>query len=216
MSDLITLSTGEVLDVSAYPLPAGVVDEFMNLKTLARAMQRSGVTITQWVDQGMPVHEAGGNGRAYTFRLSHCHAWRMWREDRQNEQQRKADSTADQYALMFLGGEDQVPDVPALTPKQMREYAEAELKRNQAAEQRGDLMRRLHVETAMEDVLVAFRSGVASLPDWLEQEFSLSPAQVDKAQSYIDGLLTDVRQRLTRSGVQVADVVRFEAVDRNA
>lgn len=216
MSEQITLETGEVLDVSAYPLPEGVEDGILNMKTLARAMRVSTVTISQRVDEGMPVHQVGGNGKAYEFRLSHCHAWLVWRDKLRDDQQRQSDAIADQYALEFLGGGDQVPDVAALTPKQMREYAEAELKRNQAAEQRGDLMRRHLVERLVEDMLVIFRSGTIGLPDWMEQEFSLSPTQVEKAQAYADGILAEVRSRMKRAGFEAPSVIDIEGLSERA
>lgn len=208
MSEQITLESGEVLDVSAYPLPEGVDDDIVNLNDLGKAMGVSNVTISRWIDAGMPVHQSGGNGRSYAFQLAHCYAWRMWREDAETKARRRRVENAEQLALHFLGvdGEDQDTG-PVLSPKEMREYAEAEIKRNQAAEQRGELVRARQVEALLEDVLVAFRNAVSSLPDWMEQEFSLAPGQVDKTQRYCDAILDDTRHKIASAGFRTGQVV---------
>lgn len=212
MSEVITLEGGEALDVSAYPLPAGITDETLNMNGIAKAMHVSTVTIGRWMDLGMPVLQSGGNGRAYEFQLSHVYAWRMWREEGESREQRRKDDIAEQMAMHFLGGEEQVPDVGRnLSPRDMREYAEAEIKRNMAAEQRRELVRVHQVEAVLEDVLVAYRGAVSNLPDWLEQEFSLSPSQVEKAQRFCDAILEETRHRIARAGFRSGEVVSIDS-----
>jgi hypothetical protein len=66
----------------------------------------------------------------------------------------------------------------------------------------------------MENLLGTVRRTITNMPDWLEQEFSLSPRQADKAQTYADGLLDELRLQLERQGYQTADVIDFG--DRDA
>lgn len=210
MSQVIELDSGEELDLSLYPLPDGIEDETFNRDQLARAMAVSVVTITKWVDAGMPVASRGGNGQSYQFLFSHCYAWRMWREAGEAmERQAKLDS-ASQKAMLFINDAEE-EDRPALSPKEVREWSEAELIRNKAAEQRGDLVRRAHVEGMLDQVMVSFRNAIMNLPDWLEQEFGLSPHQVDKAQTFCDGILDDARHTIRQGSFQTAEVQRMPA-----
>lgn len=209
MSNTIKLDTGEVLDLDAYPLPDGIADDVFNRELLARAMSVSTVTISKWIDLGMPVAQRGGNGQAYEFRLSECYAWRMWREGREADQRRAKESNANQMAMMFLN-ETEEPERAALSPKEVREWSEAELIRNKAAEQRGELVRAQQVQEVFDHILASFRNAVMNLPDWLEQEFSLSPHQVDKAQRFCDGILSETRRQVSDFGFEAADVVTMD------
>lgn len=210
MSDLIDLDSGEVLDLSQYPLPEGIEDEVFNRDQLARAMAVSVVTITKWIDAGMPVLSRGGNGTSYEFLFSHCYAWRKWREEGEAQERKAKMDSAAQKAMLFINDAEE-DDRPALTPKEVREWSEAELIRNKAAEQRGELVRRTHVEGVLDHVLVSFRNAIMNLPDWLEQEFGLSPHQVDKAQKFCDGILDDTRHKISEAGFTPAEVVRLGA-----
>jgi len=207
MTDTITLETGEVLDLSAYPLPEGIVDETFNRELLARAMDVSTVTITKWIDAGMPVEQRGGNGQSYAFRLSHCYAWRMWRDDRDSADRRAKEGVAAQMAMHFLGAEEEDAPGRALSPKEVKEWSEAELIRNKAAEQRGELVRAAQVQEVLDQVLVSFRNAVMNMPDFLEQEFSLTPHQVAKAEAFCDGILSETRRQIGEAGFAPGDVV---------
>ncbi|UWQ77617.1 terminase small subunit [Leisingera sp. S132] len=208
MSELLTLESGQVIDLSLYPLPEGIEDETFNREQLARAMAVSVVTITKWIDAGMPVLSMGGNGTSYEFLFSHCYAWRKWREAGEAQERKAKLDSAAQKAMLFINDAEE-DDRPALSPKEVREWSEAELIRNKAAEQRGELVRRAQVESVLDHVLISFRNAMMNLPDWLEQEFGLSPLQVDKAQSFCDGILEDTRHNIREAGFSPADVVRL-------
>lgn len=210
MSDLITLEGGEVLDLSEYPLPDDVADTLMNKAELAKAMNVALPTLDKWITQRMPVHDRGGNGRSYAFQLSHCYAWRMNRAEGEAAKRARNNEIADQLAMHFLGIADDDDKEPMMSARDMRDWAETEIKRNQAAEQRGDLVRTRAVERLLEDLLVAVRRGITGLPDWVEQEFSLSPTQVEKAQNYCDGLLDEMRNQIERTGFGSGQVVEIE------
>lgn len=206
MTDVITLEDGEVLDIAAYPLPDGIEDQTFNRELMARAMDVSVVTITKWIDEGMPVLQRGGNGQSYEFLFSQCYAWRLWREGRDAASRQAKLSNANQMAMLFLGQED-TADRPNLTPKEVREWSEAELIRNKAAEQRGELVRTAHVTRVLDNVLSGARNAIANAPDWLEQEFSLGPHQVEKSQTYFDGLLDEMRHQIIAAGFKAAPVL---------
>ncbi|MDF1801716.1 terminase small subunit [Thalassovita sp.] len=209
MTTSLTLDTGEVLDMSAYPLPDGYGDEVFNREQLAKAMNTSTVTISKWVDLGMPVAQRGGNGQSYEFRFSHCYAWRLWREGRDADERRARDGRASQLAMLFLGQEEEQAD-HRLTPKEVKEWSEAELIRNRASEQRGELVRAAQMQDVLDRVLVSFRNAVMNMPDWLEQEFSLSPQQVDKAQKFCDGILSEARLQVSDAGFHAPEVVALD------
>ena len=189
----ITLSDGTELDVSAYPLPEGVEDVVMNRQQIAHAMNTSEVSITAWVNKGMPVLSRGGNGTAYEFQPSHCWAWRMHDKEVDAKAREAADNAAAQMRLAFQNlDDDQADDQRHLTPKQVSEIAEADYKRNRAAELRGDLVRVDRVRALQERQLNDFRQAAMALPDFAEQEFGLTPAQAEKMQRRCEAMLGEV------------------------
>lgn len=206
MSNLITLDSGEVLDLSAYPLPEGEEDETFNLEFMAKAMDTTTVTLSRWIDQGMPVKQRGGNGQSYELVFSHCYAWRKWRERSDTDARLAVEKKAEQKALLFLN-ESAPADGPRMTAKEVREWSEAELIRNKAAIQRGELVRVHMVVEMLEHVMVTVRNSINSAPDWLEQEFSLSPTQVAKSETYFDGILEEMRHQMVARDVAPADVI---------
>jgi phage terminase Nu1 subunit (DNA packaging protein) len=214
MTEMITLDSGEVIDLSHYPLPDGIEDEVYNIHLMAKAMNTSNVTVNKWIDAGMPVEHRGGNGRSYELRFSHCYAWRKWREGKDKAAATARANSAAQKAMLFVGEEDDGGSETNLTAKEVREWSEAVILRDKAALQRGDLIKRADVQEAMENLLGTVRRAITNMPDWLEQEFSLSPRQADQAQTYADGLLDDLRLQLERQGYRSADVIDFG--DRDA
>jgi len=203
MADLIELENGEVIDLQQYPLP----DEVYNIQLMAKAMHTSTVTVNKWIDAGMPVEQRGGNGRSYELRFSHCYAWRLWREQREQKETAAKASNAAQKALLFMGEDTDAGSQAPLSAKEIRELSEAVLIRDKAALQRGELLLRSDVQELVSRLLSTFRGTVTNLPDWLEQEFSLSPRQVDRAQDYADALLDEVRLQLEQQGYQTSSVV---------
>lgn len=209
MSELITLDGGEVLDLSAYPLPEGVKDEILNLEDLAESMRTSTNTIRKWISQGMPVKQNGSNGQAYELQFSHCYAWRLWIDEKAAASRRALSARNSERAQLFLGIDDPAQSA-GMTPKEVREWSEAELIRNKAALQRGELVRAFQVQEVFDGLLVATRNVITSAPDYLEQEFSLTPAQVVKAEEYFDALLSELRKQIAAAGFVPAAVVSLQ------
>lgn len=215
MSHLITLADGSVLDAARWPLPDGMQDGVLNRAQLAVAFTVSENTITKWMQQGMPVLSAGQNGVAYEFVLSHCHAWRMQREEALRRERARGDQLAAQAALAFRNLEsDQAEEEATLTAKDVSEWAEAEYKRNRAAEQRGDLIRVDRVRQAVEEMLTAVRTAVYTLPDYAEREFGLTPGQVAKMQTRCDEVLVEMRNGIERNVIAAGQGAQLYALDR--
>lgn len=204
--------------LARFPLPDDVDDLVVNRTQLAKALNTSDNTITKWLGRGMPCEASGSNGQGYEFQLSHCYAWRMATLEAEGEARRRADAAAAQLALSFMNPDEEDADQAALTPRQIREFAEADMQRNRAAELRGELVRAARVRELFEDVLVAFRTQVMTLVDFAEREFALDPKQVDALQKRTDQALLDARARIeaTIPRGEVAQMRRTEAQGASA
>lgn len=212
MTETITLMDGEVLDLSLYPLPEGIEDDVFNVDLMAKAMGVSTVTLGKWIDQGMPVQKQGGNGQSYELKFSQCFAWRKWKENQDRSAKRSMERRAEQKAMLFLGDDSAAP-ASTLSAKEIREWSEAELLRNKLAEQKGQLVRVAPVQDLLDGLMVTLCNGLANAPDYLEQEFSLSPPQVVKAQVYFDNLLAEINKQISDGNFQAASVVPLQKVE---
>lgn len=197
MSHLITLADGEVLDVSAWPLPAGVADGVLNRTQLAKAFNVTENTITKWMGQGMPALTEGQNGVAYEFQLSHCHAWRQQRDDKLRSAKARGDQIAAQAALAFRNLDDDQEEAEAgLSADEIRKWSLAEYDRNRLAEQRGDLIRADRTRAVMEEVIVMVATSLETLPDYLEMKFGLSTEQVAQVVERTDELRDEIKSKI--------------------
>lgn len=197
----LTIADGSVLDLSSWPLPEGMDDSIpLNRAQLAKAFSVSENTITKWVSQGMPVMSDGQNGVAYEFRLSHCYAWRMSRDEKARAAKARGDQLAAQAALVFRNlEEDQAGAEGDLTADDLRKWSEAEYHRNRVAEQRGDLIRVDRVRAMMEDVFISFGNALDTLPDFAELNFGLTADQVAQMQTRCDAVRIEVRTKIEES-----------------
>lgn len=198
MSDgFVILPDGTMIRPEEFPLPEGVDDGLLNRVQLARAFSVSENTVSKWIAAGMPVESEGANGVAYEFRLSDCWAWKSGRDAAHRAARDRSDQIAAQAALAFrnLDG-DQAEAEGALSAKELRELAEADYHRNRAAELRGELVRSDRVREAFEDIFVATRTSLTTVPDFAEAEFGLSNADVEKLQRRCDAVLVEIRQRI--------------------
>lgn len=204
MSGRIVLADGSELDLALYPLPDGLEDTVaLNRAQLARAFDVSENTISKWVAEGMPAEVEGSSGQAYEFRLSHCWAWRQHREARLRSRRAEAERLAVQASLAFRNLEDEDPADGALTAKQIREESLADYERNRAAQLRGELVKADQVRMMVQEVLIAFRNGMVTLPDFCEREFGLTPEQVDRLQRRCNETLVSVRREI-ETGIEDA------------
>ena len=179
-----------------FPLPDGMPDDVMTLGELAQALDISEPTIKRYIQRGMPVASHGGNGRAYEMRLSECWAWKNWVDREEVERRRKVSETIGQMRMLFRNDQDQEPGGEHMSARQIAEESDAEIKRLKAAQLRGELLPTDRVRDALERALVGFRNGMITLPDFAEIELGLGPEDVDKLQSWVDGVLNDLELRL--------------------
>lgn len=215
MSEQITLADGGVLDVGRWPLPEGLTDGVLNRAQLAVAFSTSENTISKWIGQGMPVQSSGQNGTSYELRLSHCYAWRMDREEAARSEKAQRDSLAQQAAFAFRNLDDDAAEEDhLLSAREYREWSEAELKKLQADEARGRLVRAERVQRVFEDILVKVRSNVNTMPDFAEREFGLTAQQVAKFQTRCDDLLSDLRDQIGREVLVSGQIVELSDDDR--
>lgn len=197
MSHLVTLSDGEVLDVSAWPLPDGSEDFVLNRTQLARAFNVTENTITKWMGQGMPALSEGQNGVAYEFQLSHCYAWRQARDEKVRSAKLRGDQVAAQAALAFRNLDaDQEEAEGWMSADELRKLSEAEYHRNRVAEQRGDLIRADRTRAVIEDVIVMVATSLETLPDYLEMKFGLSTEQVAEVVVRTDQLRDEIKSKI--------------------
>lgn len=213
MQERLTLADGTVLDLGRFPLPHGVEDGILNRAQLAVAFGVSENTVGKWITAGMPMLSQGQNGVSYEFRLSHCWAWKQSRDAAVQAQKTDRDRIAQQAALVFRNlTDDDADEEHTLTATDIRAWAEAEYKRNQVAEQRGDLVRAERVRALIEDVVQAFASQMDTLPDWAELEFGLAAKDVQKVQDRCDELRGEVRRILDQQLGRPAVVIGLDGL----
>ncbi|NVK57316.1 MAG: hypothetical protein HWE26_17065 [Alteromonadaceae bacterium] len=182
-----------------FPLPDGQQDMTVNRRQCATALDVSEPMITRYLEQGLPVLSRGSNGQAYEFQLSEVYAWKMWRDDATRAQDAAAEQAAMQMRLLFRNDDEDDPAAQVLTAQQIAQEADADYKRNRAAELRGELARVSRVRDLIEEMLIEFRSQITTLVDFAEMEFSLEPDQVEKMQKRCDSVLVSTRHNFQRA-----------------
>ncbi|MBR2819830.1 MAG: terminase small subunit [Reyranella sp.] len=181
--------------MNRHPLPDGVVDAVLNRGQLARAFDVSEPTIDRWIADGMPVQEAGTNGRSYKFLLSDCWSWKAERDQAEAQATEAGERAVQQMRLALIGGE--IGDSErGLSPKQRAELYEAEYRWSQAAKARGDLAPVGAVDDLFEDVFTTIRDTIVALPDRLQRECNLSDRQVEKAVTACDDALDEAARKI--------------------
>lgn len=182
-----------------FPLPDDMKDETINRRQCAVALDVSEPMVTRYLGQGLPVLSKGTNGQAYEFQLSEVYAWKLWRDAETRAHETAAEAAAIQMRMLFRNDDEADHSDHAMSAEQIAKEADADYKRNRAAELRGELVRRARVSDLFEEVLIEFRTQVTSLVDFAEMEFALTPEQVDKMQRRCDAALISARQNFVRS-----------------
>lgn len=191
------LTPGEAEMVAAWPLPDGVPDALLNRYQLRDALGKSLTTLDAWRQAGMPVEEAGTNGRQYQFRLALCFAWMRAREDEDSARRQKADDAAAQMRLALTGGGPGASERAQLTPRQQRELLEAESAWMVAARRRGELIPVDESRLGLEAAFAAIRDAADALPDRAGRELGLDGTAVETLQRYCDEFLRDAAARIS-------------------
>jgi phage terminase Nu1 subunit (DNA packaging protein) len=177
--------------IEAARLPAGVEDAVVNRRQLATAFGVSENTIDRWVGQGMPVLEAGSNGRSYQFQLSACWSWRERQKSAEQEANDKAEHAVRQLRLALLGGTSGGGDdqARALSPKERAAIYEAEIAYTRLLRERGELIPVGEVVETFEGVFGLVRAAILDMPDRLAREIALDGGQVERVVRIGDEIL---------------------------
>lgn len=188
-----------------FPLPETILDADMNQEEIGRAFDTTVNTVSKWIRDGMPVAQVGGNGRAYVLRLSHCWAWRMAREAEADQRNRHNENQISLLRAEFLGVE--VGDQAAqLSAKERRELAEADMRWSEAQLRRRRLVQRTDMVDLLESIGKIVRDGLEGMPDRLERELDLSPAQVAVVDRIGKDILTAIADRIEEEELTGRDI----------
>lgn len=181
--------------LAKYPLPEGVEDVDLNMAETAQLFRVSSNAVKDWLsvaDDPMPYVVKGAPGREYVLRFSWCWAWRQKREAAEKD---RADRLARMQATLF--SVPQEADQEALTPKQVKEAAGAALEYARAERELRRLAPMTDVYSLLEQLMVAFRDASMGMPDRLERELTLTPAQtrmVERAYvEMLEGLMVTIQ-----------------------
>lgn len=188
-----------------FPLPETILDADMNQEEIAQAFGTTVNTVSKWIRDGMPVAQVGGNGRPYVLRLSHCWAWRKAREADAERRSRHNENQISMLRAEFLGVE--VGDQAAqLTAKERRELAEADMRWSEAQMRRRRLVPIEDIVDLLEGLGKIVRDGLESMPDRLERELDLTPAQVAVVAKIGADVLSGIADRIEAEELQDRDV----------
>lgn len=192
-----------------FPLPAGVLDADMNQEEIAQALGTTVNTVSKWIRDGMPVAQVGGNGRAYVLRLSHCWAWRMAREADTESRNKHNENQINLLRAEMLGVDVENP-AAQLSARDRRELAEADMRWSEAQRRRGQLVPLVDTVELLESIGKIVRDGLEAMPDRLERELDLSPAQVAAAGRIASDILTGIADRIAQEELQDRDLPDVE------
>lgn len=190
-----------------YPLPDGN-DMDLNMSELATVFGVSTNTVKSWLTQPdgrMPCAVRGGNGREYLLRLSWCYAWRQHQDALKKN---RAQALARLQGQLFGVEPDQADQ--GLSPKQVREVAEAKMKHAEAARMLGTLTEIEDVYRLFDQVFVKMRNSAMGVSDRLERELSLTAPQARQVDRAMEEMLSSLIEELEESVIGKGFTPNFE------
>lgn len=199
--------------VAAHPLPAGVLDADFDQGELAAALGTTVNTVAKWIRDGMPVAQAGGNGRAYVLRLSHCYAWRSARDAEAASRDRHNRAQVEALQASFLGL-DLDNKTASLSASERKALAEADIAHSRAAHMRRQLVPLTEVRDLLESLCKTVRDGLENMPDRLERELGLRSEQVRNARQIGRDILTRIADQIDEAELRDRDVPDVGVEDR--
>lgn len=200
--------------LARFPLPPGIQDADCNQEEIAQALNTTVNTVAKWIRQdGMPVAQQGGNGKAYILRLSHCWAWRKARDADADVRSRHTKQQVAALQASFLGMEVDDPQA-AMTPAQRRETALADIAWSKAAHMRRQLVPLSDVLDLYESIFQIVRDALKAMPDLLEREIALRPEQVGSVVRICDDVLNKMSERIEEAELRERDVADVEVQER--
>ena len=130
-------------------------------------------TITDWINKGMPVLQAGAKGRSWKFDIRACAAWRYGGEVQVSQKSDKPIAA-------------NVVDPEQLTIVDRKTYFEGELKRRQLQQIDRDLIPAEEFELVLAEMQKTVLQCLDTLPDVLERDTGLAAAQVQRVIQAVD------------------------------
>lgn len=210
--DLIEVDISDDLAVQLrrFPLPALVQDADMNQEELGMALGVTVNTLGKWIkNDGMPVAQAGGLGKPYILRLSHCWAWKKARDADQDSKTRHNKDQIARLQAEFLGLEMDDP-LSTMSAKHRRELADADIAYSRAKQMRRQLVRLEDVVELLESLFTTMRDGIEAMPDRLERELSLRPDEVTVVQRVGSDVLKAMAERIDEAELRDQDIEAVE------
>lgn len=182
--------------IARYPLPDGVNDVVMTRDELADAMSKTVNTISQWMSDGMPVKQQGGNGKAYELQLSHCWAWRKAVTQQEDERSDSVKKAAQALRFALVGGEAG-DTIDALPPKEKREVVETQMQLEKFHQHRGALLRRDEVHDFIDITFAMIRDAIEAMPDRAERKTALDSAAVEAMITVGEETIEEIYKRIS-------------------
>lgn len=178
----------------------------VNGEELAEAVGTSTNTIREWrspneFEGGLPVKQQGGNGKPYVYDLDKCVDWVKRRREHfetvDAEKQQAISAAQEELELEGGSGDD---ETAGLSSRQRTEYYNAELARNKAALERGELIEADKVSAEFEETFQMTARFLQALPDNVERDIGLDPAAVEAMRQSIDAFQATLARELMRRG----------------
>lgn len=210
--DLIAVEIDDALGslLERYPLPRGVMDADMNQEEIAQSLNTTVNTVAKWIRQdGMPVVQQGGNGKAYILRLSHCYAWKKGRDAAVSLQSQHNKAQINALQAEFLGMDTNSP-MAGLSAKQRDELAAADIRWSRAQHLRKQLVPLADVVSVLEAICTKVREGIEAMPDRLERELNLKPEEVAAVVRIGEDVLQTIHDRIEEAELNERDIADVE------
>lgn len=174
-----------------------------NLTETAKFFGVSVPTVREWIGRGCPVVDEGGRGVGYVLDLRQVKAWRDG--ELADQARARAEKEAhDKQLAMELFGEDLLAPEGAggggMSPRQVRELADAQKHLMLVEQQRGRLVKAEDVAVAVSAAFRRLADRLRVLPDDLQRDHGLDPELGAVVAEAIDDALNDLADELERDG----------------
>lgn len=134
-------------------------------------------TIEKWIRDGMPVVQRGARGVSWIIDLHHVAEWR--------------------YQARLPTGEVDPDRLPAAERKL---WYDGEARRIEVRRRKRELFERDEVLSTISEMIAIFADQVRGIPDRLEREVGLTPAQAEAAENLLNAELVALKKRLVAIG----------------
>ncbi|API58290.1 hypothetical protein BSL82_02360 [Tardibacter chloracetimidivorans] len=163
-------------------------------------------TLRKLIDENpdFPVVSRGKNGQAYEIDAEAGLKWLKARREAEEQARRERQDRLNQLSLNLLGSDAAArPGNSGLSPREISEALQAEVDAIKLAQLRGELVRKVEVEAALSQFMVALRQQLRTMPQRLGKRVEVRREILIALDALIDGDLHLIADRLKRMGAQV-------------